>query len=378
VFVAVAHNTNIAATITIGPIATHADATLTSSNGFSLTAPTNSGSYGVSSGVAAYNNDMPLTPGAQITVNVPGPDGAARVIWGAGRSFPSNAASSGTQIGIVLVAEGGGAGQWQRVDGYFNPVNYPFGGDFFNSHPTYAGIVDQTIDGQAMVKVPKFWFKTGTVPSGTYAGKRYWMISDRAAPGFAVHPAFMNYGAEVAQYWVGKYQGTNDGGTKLGSAAGVTPLVSIDFPTMQARATARNTGGVTGFGLWNIYQLSAIQTLALIEMGGSDSQTLIGQGHVSGSSALATDNATVAPSTLTCTSTAIAAPIRRVRRLCGSPTSGSAVTIPKISCSVSSGNERSSNSPSPVRIRSKATLKIKTATTNAAMGSAMRHRCPRK
>lgn len=60
------------------------------------------------------------------------------------------------------------------------------------------------------------------------------------------------------------------------------------------------------------------------------------------------------------------------------PTSGSAVTIPKISCSVSSGNERSSNSPSPVRIRSKATLKIKTATTNAAMGSAMRHRCPRK
>ena len=98
------------------------------------------------------------------------------------------------------------------VDGYFNPVNYPFGGAFFNNHPTYAGIVDQTIDGQAMVKVPKFWFKTGTVPSGTYAGKRYWMISDQPAPGFAVHPAFMNYGAEVAQYWVGKYQGTNVGG----------------------------------------------------------------------------------------------------------------------------------------------------------------------
>ena len=107
----------------------------------------------------------------------------------------------------------------------------------------------------------------------------------------------MNAGAQIDQFWVGKYQGTNDGGTKLGSAAGVTPLVSIDFPTMQARATARNTGGVTGFGLWNIYQLSAIQTLALIEMGGADSQTLIGQGHVSGSSALATDNATVAQAT---------------------------------------------------------------------------------
>ena len=86
----------------------------------------------------------------------------------------------------------------------------------------------------------------------------------------------------------------------------------------------------------------------------------------------------IAPSTRTCTSTAIAAPMRRVRRLCGSPTRGSAVTIPSISRSVSSGNERSSSSPSPVRIRSKAILKIKTATTNAAMGSAMRHRCPRK
>ncbi len=68
---------------------------------------------------------------------------------------------------------------------------------------------------------------------------------------------------------------------------------------MQAPCHYRNTGGVaTGFGLWNIYQLSAIQTLALIEMGGSDSQALVGQGHISGSSALAVDNATVAQSHL--------------------------------------------------------------------------------
>ena len=262
----------------------HADATLTSSSGFSLTAPTSSGSYGISSGVAAYDNNMPLTPGAQITVNVPGPDGAVRVIWGTGRSFPNNAASAGTQIGIVLVAEGGGAGQWQRVDGNFNPVNYPFGGAFFNSHPTYAGIVDQTIDGQAMVKVPKFWFKTGNVPSGQYAGKRFWMISDQPAPGFAVHPAFMNYGAEVAQYWLGKYQGTADGG-KLGSQTGLMPLTNLDFPTMQARAVARNVSGVSGFMMWSIYQLAAVQMLCLIEMGSSDSQTVIGAGNIDNPSA---------------------------------------------------------------------------------------------
>jgi hypothetical protein len=198
-------------------------------------------------------------------------------------------------IGIVCTATGGGAGTWQRIDENYNAITTTAA--TFNNHPTYAGVVAQTIDSQAMMKVPKFYVKSGNVPSGTYAGKRYWMISDQPVSGFSVHPAFMNAGVEIAQYWVGKYQGTNDGGTKLGSTTGVTPLVSIDFPTMQARANARNTGGVTGFGLWNIYQLAAIQTLALIEMGGADSQTLIGQGNVSGSAALATDNATTAQAT---------------------------------------------------------------------------------
>lgn len=195
-------------------------------------------------------------------------------------------------IGIVCTATGGGAGAWQRIDENFNAITTTAA--TFNNHPIYAGVVPQTIDGQAMIKLPKFYVKTGTVPSGPYAGKRYWMVSDQPVSGFSLHPAFMNAGAQIDQFWVGKYQGTNDGGTKLGSVAGLTPLVSIDFPTMQARAAARNTGGVTGFSLWNIYQLSAIQTLALIEMGGADSQTLVGQGNVSGSSALAVDHATVA------------------------------------------------------------------------------------
>lgn len=198
-------------------------------------------------------------------------------------------------LGIVLTATGGGAGSWQRVDENFGSITTTAA--TFANHPTYAGVIAQTIDGQAMVKVPKFYVKAGTVPSGTHAGKRYWMVSDQPAAGFALHPAFMNAGAPIDQFWVGKYQGTSDGGTKLGSVAGATPLVSIDFPTMQARAAARNTGGVTGFQLWNYYQLGAIQLLALIEMGGADSQALIGQGNVSGSSALAVDNATVAQAT---------------------------------------------------------------------------------
>lgn len=199
-------------------------------------------------------------------------------------------------IGLVCVATGGGAGTWQRIDGDFNAVTPD--ASYFNNHPVYAAIVDQTIDGQIMRKIPKFWFRAGTVPSGPHAGKTYWQISDVAVDGFAVHPTFADgAGGWRDQVWVGKYQGTNDGGTKLGSQPGVLPLVSIDFPTAQARAAARNTGGVTGFRLWWGDLVAAIQLLMSIEIGGTDGQSLIGQGRVSASSAANTDASDVAQAT---------------------------------------------------------------------------------
>ena len=86
----------------------------------------------------------------------------------------------------------------------------------------------------------------------------------------------------------------------------------------------------------------------------------------------------ISPSTRMCTSMAIEAPMRRVRRLWGSLTAGSAETMRRISSSVSAGSDCSSSSPRPERIRSRAILKIKTATTSAAIGSAIRHVSPRK
>lgn len=201
----------------------------------------------------------------------------------------------GQVVGLALVTTGGGAGSWQRVDE--NGAAKTTDAAYFNAHPTYAGVVPQTVDGQAMIKIPAFYYKVGTIASGTYAGKKALWICDQPQPGFVLHPAFKNAGADIAQYWVAKYQAGYDGSSKATSLAGATPLVSIDFPTMQTRCNARNTGGVTGFGMWSIYQLAAIQMLAMIEIGGADSQSLIGQGHVAGSSALATDNATVAQAT---------------------------------------------------------------------------------
>ena len=193
----------------------------------------------------------------------------------------------GTVVGIALISAGATSGSWARIDedGSAKTTDAAF----FNAHPTYSGIVGQTIDSQAMVKVPAFYIKTGLVASGAYVGKKAIWVSDKKEAGFELHPAFMNAGAAIGQFWVGKYQGANDGGTKLASVAGVVPLVSINFPTMQARANARNTGGVTGFSLWNIYQLSALQMLALIELGNPDAQALISQGNSNSSAATNVD-----------------------------------------------------------------------------------------
>ena len=198
-------------------------------------------------------------------------------------------------VGLVLVTPGGGAGTWQRIDENFAPKTTDAA--FFNNHQTYSGIVQQTIDGQSMIKIPKFYFKAGVVPSGTYAGKAYWMISDQPAPGFSVHPAFIGAGGvELDQIWVGRYQASSSGG-KLQSVPGVSPRVSMDFPTARTEAYARNTGGVSGFRLWSYYDLGAIQMLASIEMGGLDMQSLIGQGRVNASSAANVDASDVAQAT---------------------------------------------------------------------------------
>ena len=202
-------------------------------------------------------------------------------------------------VGLVQV-ETGGAGsplKYLRVDGNFTPIARS-DNVWFNWHPTYAGIMTHIIDNQYMVHIPKFYFKAGTVPSGTYAGKPYWMISPTPASGFSVHPAFLGAnGTELGQIWVGKYQASYDGSSKAQSIPGVMPMVDIDFPTARARAYARNTGGVSGFRLWSIYDLSAIQMLATIEMGGLDMQSLIGQGRVNASSAANVDATDVAQAT---------------------------------------------------------------------------------
>ncbi len=189
-------------------------------------------------------------------------------------------------IGIIL---GKKNTPWQRIDADGGSIAADTFS--FNDHPTYAGIVDEVVDGQHMVRIPAFYYRTGVVASGEHDGKKALWISNQPADGFSLHPAFKKDGEDLAQVWVGKYQGTPDG-EKLGSQPGLKPLTRIDFPAMQQAAQRGD-----GFQLWSIYHLAAIQMLALIELGTADAQSVLGSGHVNGGGARDVDDEAVAQAT---------------------------------------------------------------------------------
>ena len=188
--------------------------------------------------------------------------------------------------GIAMVSSGGGSGTWQRVDE--NGDNIALTTTDFNNHPVWGNIQTVTIDSQSMVKIPKYYIKVGTLASGDQVGKKAWLVSDSPATGYALHPAFMDGEVEIDQFWYGAYEASDDAGTAAKSISGVSPLVSIDFTAMQARCAARNTGGVDGFHMLNIHELSAVEMLILIQNGGPDVQSTIGVGNTASSAAVNT------------------------------------------------------------------------------------------
>ena len=197
--------------------------------------------------------------------------------------------------GVALITPGGNGGTWAYVDEDGNTVPDP-GGAHFNTHPVWGGMQDVIIDGQYMVKIPKFYIRRATIGSGTNTGKEAWWISDQPVDGYVVHPAFRVGGSEVDQIYVGKYQASMDG-DKLCSKPGVLPVVDRTLPQFIADAHARNVSGVSGFMLWSVYQWAVIQWLYLVENATMNSQSETGQGRVSVSSAANVDASDVAQAT---------------------------------------------------------------------------------
>ena len=142
---------------------------------------------------------------------------------------------------------------------------------YFDDKAPWKNIKTETIDGQVMVKIPKFYVKYGTV-----SGRPTWWVSDVAATGFEVHPAFLRKGQEMSCFYIGAYAstaGANNGTTKATSVAG-NSVVSVQWQNLVKCCAARGTG----WHCVNIYEHMAIALLMLIEMGGPDMQTLLGTG----------------------------------------------------------------------------------------------------
>ncbi len=197
-------------------------------------------------------------------------------------------------IGICCVENGGGSGLWFNIDANGQPVSPPR--SYFDYHPTYNALRRVLVDGQIMEEHSKFIYKAFNIPSGPFAGKKGRLISLTKLDGFKPFPSFMKDGREIDKWYCGTFAGTNEGGTpvKIGSRPGKYPIVSLDFPTMRQYCQNRNVGGVTGFDMWDIYQVSEIQLLALIEAATTDTQAFYGRGRVDAGSAERVDATDVA------------------------------------------------------------------------------------
>ena len=200
-------------------------------------------------------------------------------------------------IGICCVEDGGGSGLWCNVDAEGQPVSP--NRRYFDFHPTYAALRRVLADGQIMQEHSKFYYKAFQIASGPFAGRRARLISPGQQDGFKPYPSFMSGGNEIDKWYCGTYAGTNEGGSpvKIGSRPAKAPIVNVNFPTMQAYCRNRNTGGVAGFDMWNIYQASEIQLLALIEAATPDTQPVYGRGRVDTSSAANVDATDVSTAT---------------------------------------------------------------------------------
>ena len=148
-----------------------------------------------------------------------------------------------------------------------------------NAYYGDAAYVDDGTNGQVMVEIPKFWYKSSKV--GTVIS---WWISGVALSGYTVHPAFVVDGVTKEKIYMSAYEGYLASGNKLASISGVAPAVSADLPTF--RGYAHNRG--TGWEVNDFNTVCAIQLLYLIEYANFDSQTQIGRGVVDVSAAVNT------------------------------------------------------------------------------------------
>lgn len=155
---------------------------------------------------------------------------------------------------------------------FTNPVPYvnngmsaeDCGSPFDNLYP-WNGMIRETVDGNEVVKIPKFWYKIEKTNS-----KLSIQIADAPRTGFNVSPAHRARGSYPEQDYV--YIGRYHSDSNYKSTSGVIPITNI------TRATARTNQAAIGngyhqldFSLW-----VTIWMLYLVEFANWNTQSMIG------------------------------------------------------------------------------------------------------
>ena len=207
----------------------------------------------------------------------------------------------------------------RRIDIDGNTVDLTSPTTYFDEHPIYGNMVRVRINslGQVletgngrgdgisslsnpgthiMVRVPRSYFKhyrcdaSGIEnPTGRY--ERY-LVSSTPRSGFTLDPAFYARGRTLnpAEFlYVGAFTGIVDGDI-LCSRAGAASTVSQTMQWFEDKARAVNTG-LDGWGIMDIWQLSLLKKLFIIEFATWNSQLAVGYGRVGSSSQLVTGSA---------------------------------------------------------------------------------------
>lgn len=159
--------------------------------------------------------------------------------------------------------------------------------DVTNKFP-YNKIQPIVVDGQYMVRIPKFYIKCCQGPAGSqHANQQMWLISEPPGDGYHCHPAFMLNGKECQAKDLSCYIATRESDGKPGSQVSTSYndgrfWGNISYNDIHSTAQMRNTGTgeQSGWAEWDIYDHHMLALLMLIEYGTSDMQTQLGTDNV--------------------------------------------------------------------------------------------------
>ncbi len=138
----------------------------------------------------------------------------------------------------------------------------------FDNILPWSGMVKETIDGNVMVKIPKFWYKWTDA-----SGSLKLQIANGPLEGFHTSPAHADRGdgkGERDYVYIGRYHCASD----YKSKTGVKPVANITRAT--ARSGCKNLG--SGYYQLDYAMWWTVRMLYLVEFANWDSQAKIGYG----------------------------------------------------------------------------------------------------